>query len=161
MIERINHFVSSLTQNENQMKNKLSIFAFIILSIACIGMNAQPISELSEEQLQGKVDKFQNMRTTGIVLTAIGIPAFIGGVILYVNGLDESNTSSGDISDIEGKAWAGLGLMVIGELALGGGIVLWAMGGSKVKKYRNELNMRQQSLSMQSGKHGIGLVYRF
>ena len=65
------------------------------------------------------------------------------------------------VTDFDGKVWGGLALMVVGELATGGGIVLWALGGNKVRKYNNELNKRSGNLSLKTGKHGIGLIYRF
>ncbi len=142
------------------MKTKTPLFIFLLFLISILSINAQPISELTQEQLQEKVNKFKGLKTTGIVMTVVGIPTLIAGIVIYVNGLNDSNLSGGT-TDYDGKVWGGLALMVVGELATGGGIVLWAIGGNKVKKYNNELNKRAGSLSLKTGKDGIGLVYRF
>lgn len=142
------------------MKTKAPLFIFLLFLISILSINAQPINELTEAQLQEKVNKFKGMKTTGIVMTAVGIPTLIAGIVIYVNGINDSNLS-GNTVDFDSKVWGGLALMVIGELATGGGIVLWAIGGNKAKKYSNELNNRAGSLGLKTGKDGIGLVYRF
>ena len=142
------------------MKTKTPLFIFLLFLISILSINAQPISELTQEQLQEKVNKFKGLKTTGIVMTVVGIPTLIAGIVIYVNGINDSNLSGGT-TDYDGKVWGGLALMVVGELATGGGIVLWAIGGNKVRKYNNELNKRTGNLSLKTGKDGIGLVYRF
>ncbi|MBU2651405.1 MAG: hypothetical protein KKA81_10765 [Bacteroidetes bacterium] len=143
------------------MKTIKTLLVFVLIITACVGIQAQPIGKLSDQQVKDKIQKFSGMRTTGIVLTFIGAPALIAGIALYVDGLSSSTNSSGSATDIDGKVWAGIGLMVVGEVALGGGIVLWAIGANKTKKYTNEYNKRQQSLSLRTSKYGIGLAYRF
>lgn len=143
------------------MKNPKSFLVFILIMSAFVNLQAQPISSLSDQQIQKKIHKFKGMRTTGVVLTVIGVPTLIAGVAIYIDGVNSSVNSSNNNSSIDGKVWAGVGLMVVGELALGGGIVLWAIGANKIKKYTAEYNKRQQSLSLQTSRHGIGLAYRF
>lgn len=147
------------------MKAMTSLLCVLFTLSLVTSVNAQPISDLSDQQVQTKIDKYKGMRTTGIVLTSIGIPTLAAGIGLYVAGLLDSDESTdyygNSTTDIDGKVWAGLGLMVVGELALGGGIVLWAIGGNKVKKYTYEQKRRQQSLHIQSSKNGIGIAYRF
>ena len=113
------------------------------------------------------------MKTTGMIMTGIGVPTLIAGVVLYINwASDEVNSSSSSSStSIDGRAIGGLALMVVGELLTGGGIALWAIGGSKAKKYQRILDEKSANLyyksikparlCINSGKNGVGLALRF
>jgi hypothetical protein len=143
------------------MKTKSSIIICLLIFISTSNMNAQAYQELSQEQLQKKVESYKSMKTTGMVMTFIGIPALVAGAVLYVNWVVSNTNYSSNSSIDSGGAVGGLVLMVVRELMTVGGIVLWSIGGNKSKKYQRKLDESTGKLSLKSGKYGVGLVYRF
>ena len=95
------------------------------------------------------------MRNAGRVMTIIGAPLFIGGLIVF-NNADEmyyngGTTSSGTYS--EGDPQAALGaLMIVGGAGLTiPGVILWTKGGKKYKRHLEReaaFNFKGTSLSL-------------
>ena len=110
---------------------------------------------------EDKYRKFKKMRTTGIVLTGVGVGLITTGIVLIADGAKDTNFSStggtvyvDDMTAGDGKVLGGAFCVVFGGLATGGGITLWAIGNNKMKKYSG-------NTSIQASKNGLGLAYSF
>jgi hypothetical protein len=97
------------------------------------------------------------MRNTGRIMTIIGIPLFIGGIIV-LNNLDENyytvSSSSGYYDEV---AVSPVGaLMVVSGVGLTiPGVILWTKGAKKYKRH-----MEREAAFNFNGK-GLSLSYRF
>lgn len=105
---------------------------------------------------EDKYRKFKKMRTTGIVLTAVGAGLIATGIALVSNA-DNYDYYYDDYyySDDDDKIVGGAVCIVTGFFATGGGITMWAIGSKKMKKYGGG------SLSLTSSKSGMGVAYHF
>jgi hypothetical protein len=79
------------------------------------------------------------MRNSGRVMTIIGAPLFIGGLIVF-NNADELyynsvTTSSGTYSEGDPQAAVGALMIVAGAGLTIPGVILWTKGGKKYKRY--------------------------
>jgi hypothetical protein len=136
------------------MKNKI-IFILLIAFTSHLSLLAQ---DQKKQLYLHKVEKFTNMRNAGIGLT-------IGGAILTIAGISTmSNAAAEDpnlLSEESSSKFAvGYLVTVLGVTATGGGITLWAIGGSKKKSYLNKLNSLSLNLNP-SQHHLVSLAYRF
>lgn len=156
------------------MKNRIILILLIFAGFFSQQTYSQNNDPYSVDFLETKIQKFKGMKTSGIIMTAVGIPSLVTGVVLYVDWVsDEVNSSSSSSSSttIDGRAIGGLALMVVGELLTGGGIVLWAIGGSKSRKYQKMLDQKNadvgrinkhfSNIAIRNTNHGVGIVYRF
>lgn len=99
------------------------------------------------------------MRNTGRLLTLIGAPLFIAGIVVY-NNADENyyntvSTSSGTYT--EGDPQAAAGVLMIGAgagLAIPG-VIFWSKGAKKYKRH-----MEREAAFKFNGK-ALSLSYRF
>ena len=132
------------------MKKLLCLIVFLSFSTSAFS------GEYSQEYLKQKLGKFKTMRTTGIVLTSVGIPMAVVGIPMYFS---EANKDADDVK--LGKFLGGAVLMVVGELSVIGGVVLWAFGHSRVKRYRGLLEQKEYGLNLGVGGKGVQLQYRF
>ena len=99
------------------------------------------------------------MRNTGRLLTLIGVPLFIGGIVVintaedtYYNSL---TTSSGTYTDGETQAAAGALMTVAGAGLAIPGIIFWTKGAKKYKRH-----MEREAAFNFNGR-GLSLSYRF
>ena len=113
--------------------------------------------EYSREYLEQQLGKFKTMRTTGIILTTAGIPMAAVGIPMYFS--EYGKQYSDDINT--GKFLGGAVLMVAGELMIIGGVVLWAFGHSRVKRYKKMISRQDFGLNFEVTKKGLSLQYRF
>jgi len=99
------------------------------------------------------------MRNTGRMLTLIGVPLFIGGIIV-LNNADESyynsvTTSSGTYTEGDPQAAAGILMIGVGAGLTVPGVIFWTKGAKKYKRH-----MEREAAFNFSGK-GLSLSYRF
>jgi len=133
------------------MKNAF-ILIILLLFAASVYSN-----DYSKSELDQKLNKFKKMRTTGIVLTVVGIPMAAFGIPMYF-----SESGKQDPNDLNfGKFIGGAVLMVAGEIMVVGGIVMWAFGNSRVNRYKNLLDQKDSGLSFGLTRKGFGIQYRF
>ena len=145
------------------MKKILLLF-MVSLFVFPFGMNAQNINQESKKSLyERKVISFTKMKKTGMNLTFGGALLTAGGVALMINGVERmdgynsynSNSNAGD-----GEFFLGYAAFLIGGSATTGGIVLWAIGGSKKKSYQRKLN--SLSFNLNPGpRQAFTLAYKF
>jgi hypothetical protein len=129
----------------------LGIFTFPFLS------QAQVIDQ-KKVLYQNKITSFTKMKHTGIGLT-------IGGVLVSVAGiaiLAGSDYDPYDYTSTSGEDEWILGYLTtcVGIGATTGGIVLWSIGGSNVKKYQHKLNSVSLNVNP-APRQMISLTYRF
>lgn len=111
---------------------------------------------------QNKVIKFTNMKRSGVSLTFGGALLTIGGIALMAEGANQINTNNtySRLEDNTGLFMVGYLAACVGVGATTGGIVLWSIGGSKAKSYKQKLN--SVSFNLNPGpKQVFSLAYRF
>lgn len=139
-----------------------------IIIVILIGIIAFPyllqaqVLDQKKSLYQKKVISFTKMKRTGVGLTIGGAILTIGGIAMMVDGannyVESDYYSSSD--DLPAKFYLGYLTTIVGGTATTGGIVLWAIGGSRVRSYQKKLN--SLSLNLNPGKHQIfSLAYRF
>lgn len=104
-----------------------------------------------------KCKTYKSMRTAGLIMTIVGPPVFIGGVVLMISTiLDDDYYDNG-----EGLGRAGLGLLGMGTgvVLSGAGVPLLVIGSVKSKKYCN--NNVRSSMNLGIQKSGVGAALTF
>jgi hypothetical protein len=101
-----------------------------------------------------KVQKFQNMKTVGVVLTAVGTVSMIVAVVKINDEVEDLWSTEPEDNTAEIAA-------VIGTVGLGAGIPLWTVGAYQHKKYNKKLNDISISVKLNSQSSGLMLRYRF
>jgi len=145
---------------------KKIILIILIGIIINPGMShAQLLPDQKKTLYQEKVISFTKMKHTGIGLTIGGIALTAAGVVLMVNGVNQNNNNYDNnyyysSNNETAKFWVGYIGACIGVGATIGGVVLWAIGGSKVKKYEEKLNALSFHLNPGS-RQNFSLAYRF
>ena len=99
------------------------------------------------------------MRNTGRMLTIIGVPLLVGGIIV-LNNADETyynsvTTSSGTYTEGDPQAAAGILMIGVGAGLTVPGVIFWTKGANKYKRH-----MEREAAFNFSGK-GLSLSYRF
>ncbi len=136
------------------MKKVLFLFVIGILAIQMCGF-----AQIDQKALyQKKIKSYSNMKGAGIGLT-------IGGVVMTAIGIgviagapeDDWDTYEDESYD---QIMLGAVVTEVGVIMIGGGITLWAIGGSKKAKYTRKLNALSLNLNP-SFKQKFSLAYRF
>lgn len=110
-----------------------------------------------------KIQRYTSMKNTGIVMTVGGGAMAIGGIILFSNSLDDLNEYNNTYyaeGDEGANAFVGLLMAELGVGIAAGGIVLWTIGSSKVRKYTNKMNSLSFNLN-DDPRRALSLTYRF
>lgn len=134
-----------------------TLIIFILLAVFASHISVQAQDQKKQLYLH-KVEKFTTMRNAGIGLT-------VGGAILTIVGISNmSNAIAEDpnlyTDESNSKFAVGYLVTILGVTATGGGITLWAIGGSKRKSYLNKLKSLSLNLNP-SPYHMVSLAYRF
>ncbi len=98
------------------------------------------------------------MRNAGRLMTIIGVPLFIGGIIVFENAEDNyygSLNNTGGYYYEEEQAAAGALMTVAGAGLTIPGVILWTKGAKKYKRH-----MEREAAFNFKGK-GLSLRYRF
>jgi hypothetical protein len=99
------------------------------------------------------------MRNAGRTMTIIGVPLFVGGLIVF-NNADENyynsvTTSSGTYTEGDPQAAIGVLMTVAGAGLTVPGVILWSKGAKKYKRH-----MEREAAFKINGK-ALSLSYRF
>jgi hypothetical protein len=133
----------------------------LIISILLVVFASQISVQAQDQKKQlylRKVEKFTTMRNAGIGLTIGGSVLTILGISTMSNAVAEDPNLYTDESN--SKFLAGYLVTALGVTAAGGGITLWAIGGSKRRSYLNKLN--SLSLNLKPGHNQmLSLSYSF
>jgi hypothetical protein len=113
----------------------------------------------NREFLQNKVQRFNSMKNTGIVMTAVGAASAIGGIIALSGADWEQNSDGYETNDENG--FVGAIFTTIGVGLMAGGITCIAIGDRKSKKYKKALNELTIIPLIGSDKTGLMLTFRF
>jgi hypothetical protein len=113
----------------------------------------------NREFLQGKVQRFNNMKNTGIVMTAVGAASTIGGII-SLSGTHWETTDDG-YETHDSDALVGMVFTALGVGLMAGGITCIAIGDRKSKKYQKALHELTIIPLVGSDKTGVLLTFRF
>ena len=137
-------------------------------------MSYAQLLDQKKELYQHKVMTFTRMKHTGVWLTITGALLTAGGVALIVDGERGENNnfvytdeygnpySNNDKTETGAGAKILLGTLTtcVGIMATSGGVVLWTIGGSKVRSYKGKLN--SLSFNYNPGPRQLfSLAYRF
>ncbi len=100
------------------------------------------------------------MRNTGRVMTIIGAPLFIGGLIVFTNAdemyYNAGTTSSGTYSEGDPQAALGALMIVAGAGLTIPGVILWSKGAKKYKRH-----LEREAAAFNFKGTSISLSYRF
>lgn len=135
---------------------KTFTFICLLMVIAIVSVNAQV---RNQEFIQGKIHRFESMKTTGIVMTAVGAAATIGGVIALSDADWHETTDGYETNDSEGFAGAIFTTLGVGLMA--GGITCLVIGDKKLKKYKKALNELSFKPIVTPNRAGVLLTFRF
>lgn len=130
-----------------------------LIVIGILAFQLSMMAQVDQKALyQKKIKSYSNMKGAGIGLT-------IGGVVMTVIGINVIASAPEDdwsTDEIEGETeiLGGVILTEVGLIMVGGGITLWAIGGSKKAKYTRKLNALSLNLNP-SLKQKFSLAYRF
>lgn len=98
------------------------------------------------------------MNTAGAVMTIFGSIFFVGGTaMLFISAGDNYEDKSGN--KIGGLVIAGVSGVVVGGMALGGGIPLMIIGKLKSRKYCS--GKESSYLSVGAHDNGLGMTLTF
>jgi len=150
-----------------QFVTKILSLYFLITSFS-VPIGAQSKSSLNQNIWNYKLMKAKKVQKTGIILTAIGGVATIGGSVMANNGLFRQYPSTpGHItkdthSSIGGVV--GLGLMIVGIPITCIGVPTLSFG--TIQKYRAKKKIQISLINIKSpynctSINGIGLKYNF
>ncbi len=109
------------------------------------------------DELDPKYEKYKKLKRNGIVLTFLGAGFVTGGALLLHSGSSDKKIFADENENRPrgfGKTVLGACFVIVGSLSVGGGITMWGIGGSKMKKYN-------QNLSFKTTSQGVGLVFKF
>ena len=139
------------------------IVLLIIIFVFVSNLFAQ---KYSEEKLRVRLGHFQKMQKTGKKFVVGGVVLNLVGIPLYVSALNDFSKDANNDVDPESvaassvfKAFGGVVAMAVGQVAITGGIVLWAFGSSRVKIYKKLLGNKE--LKINGDQKGIGLQLNF
>lgn len=137
------------------MKKLIVILLILILAVP---VGAQSYSSMNQEQLQFALEKANNKKSGGIVLTVLGTLTTIGGTLLYANGLNGIVYDDyGNIEDNTNEALGGIFVMCAGMGMLGAGIPIWITSANKKEKIELQLLKYKGSASA----FGVGFKITF
>lgn len=117
--------------------------------------------EYPETYLRKNLSKFQSMKSGGRNMIIIGVPAMVGGAVLFADGMTHSDKSPYEEDGDAAKILGGMVLMVVGETMIIGGIVLYAFGNKRVNIYRRLLKEKGIEVSAGFNRRGICLTWHF
>ena len=101
---------------------------------------------------------YKSMNTAGAVMTIFGSIFFVGGTaMLFISAGDNYEDKSGN--KIGGLVIAGVSGVVVGGMALGGGIPLMIIGKLKSRKYCS--GKESSYLSVGAHDNGLGMTLTF
>ena len=146
---------------------KLIIILLFGIFVFPIATQAQVITDQQKSLYQNKVYKFTKMKSAGIGLTIGGSILTLSGFIMMVEGASRgsrydylSSDSNYCGSDLPASFYLGVLGTTLGISATAGGIVLWSIGGAKVRSYSKKLNPVSLNLNP-SPNQMLSLSYRF
>ncbi len=158
MLIRGKHRFDRSKAGKEEEKMKKTILIVLIVS-AVFSLYAQERN--TKEYYESRLRTFMKMKSTGttliisgIILNAIGIPLIISG-IECLDYYDENYDA--DFA----RYMAGVMLTGAGEVMLAGGITLFSIGKSKVRRYEALLHGMDKELSLGWTKKGLTLQFRF
>ena len=114
--------------------------------------------------LELKVSKFREMKNTGLSLFLTGTVCTVGGIALMSSGSwEDSSQGSGGAyyTTTDGSAIVGVLLTIVGVELLPPGIILYAIGRKKMKKYKMQLDNLTFTPVFNPDQVGGSLTYAF
>jgi hypothetical protein len=112
---------------------------FILMSLASYCQLEKKSNSDYKSEYEQKIQKFRNVRKTGVNLASAGIAGFCGGAVICAIGINNYEKSGSDLdrSMITGGAF----LAIAGGSVLITGIVMSTVGNKIVKKYKKKLEL--------------------
>jgi hypothetical protein len=125
-------------------------------------------SEMDLDYLKGRRERFQNMQNTGFGLLMGGIGCAGGGMLLMITGINQAERSNDPYDDNGGSSDDGLGMFLIGYLAVIAspgliipGIILNRVGNSRKRRYDSMIEDHPDRVSLNVGINSLSLSYTF
>lgn len=140
----------------------------VVIITLLVAVSTAFSQDYSEEELRTKLRSSLKMKHTGQGLVIGGAILNVIGIPLYIMGVNEADVYEYDSygnqtndGDGLGKMLGGLALMVVGDIALAGGITFWIIGGARSNRYNRLIDESGYGLSLKAGNRGIGLQLNF
>lgn len=154
-------------------------FFVVVLALCCVGLSARGqfianvgtsettqatssplvINDVQRVKYKIAYPPGYKMRNTGRLLTLIGAPLFVAGIVVYSNAdqnyYNTVTTSSGTYTEGDPQAAAGVLMIVTGAGLTVPGVIFWSKGAKKYKRH-----MEKQAAFKFDNK-GLSLSYRF
>ncbi len=118
--------------------------------------------ELTCDNCDARIQKFQKMKTGGIILLVGGALAIVGGIAMVASAGGETQyqningEESGDIGGAFGAIFIAAGI----PMTVAGG-VFTGIASKKIRFYEDEKSGLNCSIFMNPAKRQIGLAYQF
>lgn len=135
--------------------------------IACLAAAAQAGAlprEYSDEYLESRLAKFKRMRTTGLVLGLGGVGLIVlGGILVGTAEYETTTDFNGNEQRVtHDPQWPVGFLSIVGGVPLTvTGIILGAIGSSKVTQYERRLQTGSLEFDLKPHRQAVSLAWRF
>lgn len=118
--------------------------------------------ELTCDYCDARIQKFQKMKTGGILLLVGGALAIVGGIAMVAGADGETHyqSNNGEETGDIGGAFGAMFIVAGIPMTVAGG-VLTGIGSKKIRFYEDEKSGMNCSLFMNPAKRQIGLAYQF
>src|SRR5262245_11485907 len=114
-----------------------------------------PVHGQSTPEAQARLVRGQRMRTAGILITLLAVPALIGGAVLMgAGGAGLTDSGGSDATKARALFFSGIGVLSLSALALITGPVLWVQGNREIEAS----GLRVSLGSAPAGSLGAGLT---
>lgn len=116
------------------------LIVFLTVSVSFCQMKDQ--DGYTKEDVQGKIEKFRNIRTAGFVMLGMGVTAIGTGIALASTADWESHSTPTGVSTTTNDPSGGAGIICIavGIPVTVAGIVLSSIGSKKYREYKYRIN---------------------
>lgn len=137
---------------------------YVICILLAITVYVAHSQQISKEYLQGKVQKFKHMKSSGLVMIISGTVSTTAGIVLISNvDWETSQGSYGgtNYTTNDSDGFGGILLTGVGLGLIGGGIAMTVIGDKKSKKYVKQLEELTIIPMCNPNMTGLMLAFRF
>jgi hypothetical protein len=123
------------------------LFVLIVTAILAFQMSVSAQEYTKKNLYTKKVVSYGKMKNAGIGLTVGGVVLTVIGIATISNAATMPYDTQDEMDAADTKLILGTYAATFGIIATGGGITLWAIGGSKKRSYMNKLNSLSLNLN--------------
>ncbi len=136
------------------------LLVFLTVSVSFCQMKDE--DGYTKEDVQGKIEKFKNLRTTGFAMLGIGAATIGTGIALISTADWESHSTPTGVSTTTDDPNGGAGIicLAVGIPVTVAGIVLSSIGNRKYREYKYRINFFSSCNPNKKYIHA-GIAYNF